>query len=85
MRSAPTRRCASSCSARRVGALARQLADKPPASVAAGKRAFYAQLDLGLEGAYALASHVIAESFAHEEGRQGMAAFIEKRPPPGKH
>ncbi len=67
-----------------TGALARQLADKPPASVAAGKRAFYAQLDLGLEDAYALASQVIAESFAHEEGRQGMAAFIEKGPPPGK-
>jgi len=27
---------------------------------------------------------VIAASFAHEEGRQGMDAFIDKRPPPGK-
>ena len=34
--------------------------------------------------AYALASRVISESFAHEEGRAGMDAFIEKRPPP-KH
>ena len=31
-----------------------------------------------------LASGVIAASFAHEEGRAGMDAFIEKRPPP-KH
>jgi hypothetical protein len=39
---------------------------------------------LGLEQAYALASRVISESFAHDEGRAGMDAFIEKRPPP-KH
>jgi enoyl-CoA hydratase/carnithine racemase len=64
--------------------LARTLAAKPPATVAAGKRAFYQQMDLGLEQAYALASGVISASFAHEEGRAGMDAFIEKRPPP-KH
>ena len=67
-----------------VMALAKTLAAKPPATVAAGKRAFYQQMDLGLEQAYALASGVIAASFAHEEGRAGMDAFIEKRPPP-KH
>ena len=64
--------------------LARTLAAKPPATVAAGKRAFYQQIDLGLEQAYKLASGVISASFAHEEGRAGMDAFIEKRPPP-KH
>jgi enoyl-CoA hydratase/carnithine racemase len=64
--------------------LAKAIAAKPPATVAAGKRAFYQQMDLGLEQAYALASGVIAASFAHEEGRAGMDAFIEKRPPP-KH
>jgi enoyl-CoA hydratase/carnithine racemase len=62
--------------------LARQIAEKPPATVAAGKRAFYQQMDLGLERAYALASGVISASFAHEEGRRGMDAFIEKRPAP---
>src|SRR5919108_1675772 len=65
-------------------ALARVLASKPPATVAAGKRAFYQQMDLGLEQAYKLASGVISASFAHDEGRCGMDAFIEKRPPP-KH
>ncbi len=64
--------------------LAKKIAEKPPATVAAGKRAFYQQMDLGLEQAYALASGVIAASFAHEEGREGMEAFIEKRSPP-KH
>src|ERR1044071_2778391 len=64
--------------------LAKKIAEKPPATVAAGKRAFYQQMDLGLAKAYELASGVIASSFAHEEGRAGMDAFIEKRPPP-KH
>lgn len=67
-----------------VQKLAATLAAKPPATVAAGKRAFYQQMDLGLAKAYELASGVIASSFAHEEGREGMDAFIEKRPPP-KH
>lgn len=67
-----------------VHELATVLASKPPATVAAGKRAFYQQMDLGLEQAYALASGVISASFAHDEGRAGMDAFIEKRPPP-KH
>jgi enoyl-CoA hydratase/carnithine racemase len=67
-----------------VLALAKTLAAKPPATMAAGKRAFYQQMDLGLEQAYALASGVIAASFADAEGRAGMDAFIEKRSPP-KH
>src|SRR5688500_8731242 len=62
--------------------LARQIAEKPPVTVAAGKRAFYQQMDLGAAKAYDLASQVIASSFAHEEGRAGMEAFIDKRPPP---
>ena len=61
--------------------LARHIAAKPPATIAAGKRAFYQQMDLGVEKAYALASGVISASFAHEEGKEGMQAFIEKRPP----
>jgi enoyl-CoA hydratase/carnithine racemase len=67
-----------------VQALAMNLASKPPATLAAGKRAFYLQMDMDLTRAYALAGEVIASSFAHDEGRQGMEAFIEKRPPPGK-
>jgi enoyl-CoA hydratase/carnithine racemase len=67
-----------------VHKLATTLASKPPATVAAGKRAFYQQVDLSLEQAYQVATGVISASFAHEEGRAGMDAFIEKRPPP-KH
>ena len=64
--------------------LGRQIAEKPPETLAAGKRAFYQQMDLGTERAYDLASQVIAASFAHAEGREGMEAFIGKRPPPRK-
>jgi len=66
--------------------LAAQIAAKPRNTIAAGKRAFYAQLEMGLERAYELTGCVISSSFAHEEGREGMDAFIGKRPPnwPGR-
>jgi enoyl-CoA hydratase/carnithine racemase len=64
--------------------LARKIAEKPPATVAAGKRGFYQQMDLNLAKAYELAGGVISASFAHAEGRAGMDAFIDKKPPP-KH
>lgn len=64
-----------------VMSLAKKIAQKPRATVAAGKRAFYQQMDMGVAKAYELASGVISASFAHEEGREGMDAFIEKRPP----
>jgi enoyl-CoA hydratase/carnithine racemase len=65
-------------------ALATKIAEKPPVTVATGKRAFYDQMELGAVRAYELASCAISASFAHEEGRQGMDAFLEKRKPP-KH
>jgi enoyl-CoA hydratase/carnithine racemase len=64
--------------------LAKKIAEKPPATVAAGKRGFYQQMDLNLAKAYDLASGVISSSFAHAEGKAGMDAFIDKKPPP-KH
>jgi enoyl-CoA hydratase/carnithine racemase len=65
-----------------VKSLSLKIAAKPPATVTAGKRAFYQQTELVLEKAYSLASGVISASFAHEEGRAGMDAFLGKRPPP---
>jgi len=65
-----------------VLALAKKIAEKPPQTLAAGKRAFYQQMDLGAQKAYELASDVISGAFAHDEGRAGMDAFIDKRPPP---
>ena len=65
-----------------VSEFADRIAAKPPGTIAAGKRAFYQQLDLGVAQAYELAGGVIAASFSDPEGRQGMDAFIDKRPPP---
>ena len=64
-----------------VAELASKLAGKPRATLSEGKRAFYEQMDLGIERAYEMASRVITSSFVHEEGREGMDAFIEKRDP----
>ncbi|MNC94108.1 enoyl-CoA hydratase [compost metagenome] len=64
--------------------MATTLASKPPATLAAGKRAFYLQMGMDLTRAYELAGEVISSSFAHAEGKEGMAAFIEKRPPDWK-
>jgi enoyl-CoA hydratase/carnithine racemase len=61
--------------------LAKTIAAKPRATVAAGKRGFYQQMDMDLARAYELAGQVISADFAHPEGREGMSAFIEKRPP----
>jgi enoyl-CoA hydratase/carnithine racemase len=64
--------------------LARTIAAKPPATVAAGKRGFYQQMEMRLDKAYDLAGQVIASDFAHPEGREGTSAFIEKRDPSWK-
>jgi enoyl-CoA hydratase/carnithine racemase len=64
--------------------LAKKIAEKPAATVAAGKRGFYQQMEMNLAQAYQVASGVISSSFAHAEGKAGMDAFIDKKPPP-KH
>lgn len=63
-----------------VDALARLIASKSAQALASGKRVFYRQLDLGLDEAYRVASHAIACDFASEDGREGVSAFLEKRP-----
>jgi enoyl-CoA hydratase/carnithine racemase len=67
-----------------TAALAAKLAAKPPATLAAGKRGFYQQMEMGIAGAYQHAGAVISADFAHPEGREGMNAFIEKRDPSWK-
>lgn len=64
-----------------VGRLAAVIAAKPRGAVAAGKRLFYQQLEMGITPAYTLASEVIACNAASPEGREGMTAFLEKRAP----
>ena len=50
-----------------------------------GKAAFYAQVDLDQPKAYAFAIEAMAMNAASEDGREGMASFLEKRPPVWKN
>lgn len=61
--------------------LAHKLRAKPRDVLATGKALFYRQLEAGLAAAYADASRTIACNFAAPSAREGVAAFLEKRPP----
>ncbi len=62
-------------------ALARQVAAASADTLAIGKRAFYEQLPLDRPSAYAVAQRVMVENAARPDAREGMNAFLEKRPP----
>ncbi|HXG32820.1 MAG TPA: enoyl-CoA hydratase [Bryobacteraceae bacterium] len=63
----------------------RKLADKIAASssltVALGKQAFYAQVDLDQAKAYAYAKEVMTMNSLAADAQEGIAAFLEKRAP----
>jgi len=54
---------------------------KSAVAVAMGKQLFYRQLEMGLDGAYQLASETMACNMMAEDAREGIDAFIEKRKP----
>lgn len=66
---------------REVDELAALVASKPPETVALGKAAFWRLRSLPLEEAYADASETMACNLAMPEAAEGIAAFLEKRPP----
>jgi enoyl-CoA hydratase/carnithine racemase len=68
-----------------VGALAQMILDKSQAAVAAGKRVFYRQLELGLEAAYDYASEEMARNMMCHDAGEGIDAFIAKRRPVWHH
>ena len=61
--------------------LAGQIASKLTAAVRIGKRAFYDQANLPLGAAYDLAGRVMVENMLWRDTDEGIAAFLEKRPP----
>jgi enoyl-CoA hydratase/carnithine racemase len=61
--------------------LGRQIAMKPKLTLKIGKEAFYRQLDMKLEEAYAYASAVMVENMLDPEAEEGIDAFIDKRAP----
>ena len=46
-----------------------------------GKKAYYQQIGLTENDAYAFASAVMAEAVVSEVAQEGINAFLEKRPP----
>jgi enoyl-CoA hydratase/carnithine racemase len=64
-----------------VSALAAKIASKSMVTVSTGKEAFYRQLDLPLEDAYAFTARVMTENLLARDAEEGIAAFIGKRPP----
>jgi len=64
-----------------VAALATLIASKSPAAIATGKGVFYRQLEMPLGDAYAVAGTAIACDFVGEDGKEGVDAFLGKRPP----
>ncbi|MFN9543864.1 MAG: enoyl-CoA hydratase [Alphaproteobacteria bacterium] len=64
-----------------VTAMARHVASRSAVSIRIGKEAFYRQLELGLTDAYAFASGVMTRNMLEAEAREGIGAFLEKRPP----
>ena len=62
-------------------ALAGTVAGKLAVAVKIGKEAFYNQLQMPVEAAYAYAGDVMVTNMLHRDTEEGISAFLEKRPP----
>jgi len=61
--------------------LAEQIAGASALTVAIGKQAFYAQIDLDQPKAYAYAKEVMSMNALAADAQEGISAFVEKRSP----
>ncbi|MCA8928274.1 MAG: enoyl-CoA hydratase [Alphaproteobacteria bacterium] len=64
-----------------VERLAGDIAAKSTYTLAVGKAAFYRQLQMSIDDAYEYAGNVTVRNMAHHDAREGIRAFVEKRPP----
>jgi len=62
--------------------MARTIADKSPAAIKIGKRAYYEQLEMPLEEAYVFAGQVMAENMMARDATAGIGAFTRKETMP---
>jgi enoyl-CoA hydratase/carnithine racemase len=62
-------------------ALAAQLAKRSRAVLALGKRAFYAQIEMNADDAYAFTEKVIVDNLMMADAEEGIAAFLARRAP----
>lgn len=61
--------------------LASRITRQSPHSIALGKHAFYRQMEMGLDEAYAYAGQEMARNMMARDAGEGIDAFIEKRKP----
>lgn len=64
-----------------VDALARTIASKPASVLRAGKASFQRQSRLPVDDAYAFVQGEALANIVHPDAAEGIAAFLEKRPP----
>ncbi len=64
-----------------VNAMARTIADKSCHTLKIGKEAFYRQLEMPLDDAYAYTAGVMAENMLANDAQEGICAFLDKREP----
>lgn len=64
-----------------IAVLTEAIVTSSPAVIALGKRAFYEQLPLEESTAYDQAVCVMVQNAAMPDAQEGIAAFLEKRPP----
>jgi enoyl-CoA hydratase/carnithine racemase len=60
---------------------AEKIASKSSLTLATGKGAFYAQVEMPLSQAYAYAAQVMVDNMLARDAEEGIGAFIEKRAP----
>ena len=65
----------------RVDELATSIADASPLTLEIGKQAFYRQIDLPQDEAYAEMAETMATNAVTCDAQEGMTAFLEKRAP----
>jgi enoyl-CoA hydratase/carnithine racemase len=65
-------------------ALAEKIAEASPLVVGVGKQAFYRQLEMSTEQAYAYTREVMSFNATFADAQEGMCAFLEKRKPEWK-
>ncbi len=68
-----------------VGELVEAIARSSSATVATGKRAFYAQVDRAEHDAYEQCQVVMTDNALDDDAQEGMSAFLGKRAPKWRH
>ena len=65
--------------------IAKKISSKSNLTIKIGKRAFYKQLEMPLNKAYKYTSEMMTLNMMAMDAKEGISAFLEKRPPKWKH